>query len=145
MHRVLEKMAKQLNEYDEASLMHLWNHYATLVNGFEPTKRWEEATIALGLIQSIRWKNQLFNYHLAATATPAGKDTLPPLPDFFANPRGLTGKNAEPETPAKTKATILRFPEKDGKEKDGGAEQAQGNESPASGIPQTTDRTDPES
>mgnify|MGYP003600717237 FL=1 len=109
MQRVLEKMAKQLNEYDEASLMQLWQHYAARVHDFEPTKRWEEAAISLCLIQAVHWKNQLFNYHLAASAAPADKASLPPLPDVFTAQR--TREKGEPEEEsARPKATVLRFP-----------------------------------
>ena len=116
MQRVLEKMAKQLNAYDEASLMQLWQHYAMQVNEFEPTKRWEEAAIALCLIQAVHWKNQLFNYHLAATAAPSSLDEISPIQDFFAGKREkmAAAPDAEEEKP---KATVLRFPPKEaGKE-----------------------------
>ena len=111
MQRVLEKMAKQLNAYDEASLMQLWQQYATQVNDFEPTKRWEEAAIALCLVQAVRWKNQLFNYHLATTAAPSGQGDMPPLPDFFTNKRGEAAA-AQGVAAEKRKATVLHFPEK---------------------------------
>ncbi len=114
MQRVLEKMAKQLNSYDEASLMQLWQQYAAQVHDFEPTKRWEEAAVALCLIQAIHWKNQLFNYHLAATATPADKSSLPPLPDFFTAQRGQSKAAPTAEENTKPKATVLRFPQKSG-------------------------------
>ena len=118
MRRVLEKMAKQLNDYDEASLMQLWQHYAHRVHDFEPTKRWEEAAIALCLIQAVHWKNQLFNYHLAATAAPVDKDSLPPLPDYFTAHRARMETEAEAgeEEGNGPKATILRFPGKSGKD-----------------------------
>lgn len=112
MQRVLEKMAKQLNDYDEASLMQLWQHYASRVHDFEPTKRWEEAAVALCLIQAVHWKNQLFNYHLAASATPADKTALPPLPDVFAAQRVQGRDTPGVEENARPKATVLRFPEK---------------------------------
>ena len=111
MQRVLEKMAKQLNEYDEASLMQLWQHYAARVHDFEPTKRWEEAAISLCLIQAVHWKNQLFNYHLAASAAPADKASLPPLPDVFTAQRARE-KGEPEEDAARPKATVLRFPGK---------------------------------
>jgi len=74
MEKVLQKLARQLNAYDEASLMNLWERYAQQVQQFEPTKRWEEATLMLGMIQALRWKNQLFNYHWAQAARPEGSD-----------------------------------------------------------------------
>ena len=78
MERMLLKMASQLNTYDEASLMALWDKYATLVEQFEPTKRWEDAAVAFSLIQAVRLKNQLFNQHLAAGLARAQSNT--PLP-----------------------------------------------------------------
>jgi len=109
MQAMLEKMAKKLNEYDEASLMQLWQHYASQVHVFEPTRRWEEAALALCLIQAVHWKNQLFNYQLALSANPADKMDLPPLPDFFG-----AGKKAAPQKNdvPRQKATVLAFPGK---------------------------------
>ena len=74
MERILQKMARQLNAYDEASLIALWDKYATIVERFEPTKRWEEAAIVFSLIQAVRLKNQLFNQHLAAGLEAARED-----------------------------------------------------------------------
>jgi len=74
MERMLLKMASQLNTYDEASLMALWDKYATTVEQFEPTKRWEDAAIVFSLIQAVRLKNQLFNQHLAAGLERAHSD-----------------------------------------------------------------------
>lgn len=67
MERVLRKLAKQLNQYDENSLMELWHEYAGKVSHFEPTTQWEEDTLILCLIQAMHWKNQLFNSELAAS------------------------------------------------------------------------------
>jgi len=58
---MLQKIAKQLASMDEASLMALWDTYHSRVKQFEPTHSWEEACIIFGLIQTVRWKNQLFN------------------------------------------------------------------------------------
>jgi hypothetical protein len=109
MQRVLEKMAKKLNDYDEASLMHLWQQYAVQVRDFEPTRRWEEAVLSLCLVQAVHWKNQLFNYHLALTASPTDRSNLPPLPDFFPVRGKKPGRSDVPERP---KATVLTFPER---------------------------------
>lgn len=79
MERVLQKMAGQLNSYDEASFIALWDKYATIVERFEPTKRWEEAAIVFCLIQAVRLKNQLFNHNLAA-GLDVSRDG--PLPGF---------------------------------------------------------------
>lgn len=112
MERVLDKMAKQLNAYDEASLMHIWNKYAARVQEFEPSKQWEEAVIALCLIQSVRWKNQLFNYNLANESNLAAPPEKPEpvMPPFIM---GAPQKKAAEKKPAsKKKATILTFPPK---------------------------------
>lgn len=75
MEQQLRKLARQLDSFDEASLMHLWERYAAIVSHFEPTKRWEEAALVLGLIQAKRWKNQLFNQEWASRARPqSGRD-----------------------------------------------------------------------
>ncbi len=63
MEKLLARLAQQLDTIDEASLMSLWSKYATVSSRFEPTRKWEEATLIFSLIQAKRWKNQLFNYH----------------------------------------------------------------------------------
>ncbi|CAM2056556.1 hypothetical protein DSUL_100030 [Desulfovibrionales bacterium] len=63
MEKILLRLARQLNAYDEASLMSLWDKYAAIVRDFEPTQHWETATLVLSFIQGLRWKNQLFNYN----------------------------------------------------------------------------------
>ena len=62
MEKMLQKLARQLDSLDEASLMSLWGKYATIASRFEPTAKWEEAALIFSLIQAKRWKNQLFNY-----------------------------------------------------------------------------------
>jgi uncharacterized GH25 family protein len=71
---MLQKMAKQLASMDEASLMALWDTYHSRVKQFEPTHSWEEACIVFGLIQTVRWKNQLFN-NLWSEQKEAGRTT----------------------------------------------------------------------
>jgi hypothetical protein len=110
MQRILEKMAQKLNEYDEASLMQLWQHYAAAVQAFEPSRRWEEAALALCLIQAVHWKNQLFNYNLALTAVPPDKDDAPPVPDFTLLYKKQDGERNAGTEPAK--AVVLAFPPK---------------------------------
>lgn len=80
MEKALLKLAKQLNAYDEASLTELWNKYEDEVAHFEPTRKWEEAAVLFGMIQAVRFKNQLFNYHWSQTA---GPESLSPRPDFI--------------------------------------------------------------
>lgn len=70
MEKALLKLARQINAFDEASLMSLWEKYAERVRQFEPTKRWEESVIIFNLIQSTRLKNQLFNYNWAQSRMP---------------------------------------------------------------------------
>ncbi|WP_419785074.1 hypothetical protein [Pseudodesulfovibrio sp.] len=74
MEKALIKLARQINAYDEASLMSLWEKYAEKVRRFEPTKRWEEAVLIFNLIQSTRLKNQLFNYNWARSRRPDEPD-----------------------------------------------------------------------
>ena len=81
MEPVLRKLARQLNAYDEASLMALWEKYASEVEEFEPTERWEEAALIFSMIQAVRWKNQLFNHHWSAR-TGAKTDGVPPNSAF---------------------------------------------------------------
>lgn len=76
MEKALIKMARQLCAYDEASLMAMWEKYAAIVKEFEPSRKWEEAALVLGLIQALRWKNQLFNYRWAEASAPE----TPPAP-----------------------------------------------------------------
>lgn len=81
MERMLQKIAKQLCGFDEASLMELWERYARKVARFEPSREWEESAIILTLIQGMRWKNQLFNHHwsesLKTNPQPLPEDQLP--------------------------------------------------------------------
>lgn len=122
MERMLQKLAATLNSYDEASLMNLWQKYAMQVHTFEPSKRWEEAALALCMIQAVQWKNKLFNYNLmlqaenTADVPPPPEPTLPPA-NLFMQGKEYQGKGHEGRKPAKkqapTKATVLSFPKKD--------------------------------
>ncbi|MFP4658398.1 MAG: hypothetical protein ACLFMP_06890 [Desulfonatronovibrionaceae bacterium] len=67
MDKVLRKLAETLNSLDEASLMSLREKYYQRVKEFSPSQAWEEDTLILSMIQAVRWKNQLFNHHWAAT------------------------------------------------------------------------------
>lgn len=75
LEKALIKLARQINAYDEASLMSLWEKYAEKVRHFEPTKRWEETVVVFNLIQSVRLKNQLFNFNWARSRMP-GEDPV---------------------------------------------------------------------
>ena len=103
MERMLQKMASQLNAYDEASLIALWDKYATIVERFEPTKRWEEAAIVFSLIQAVRLKNQLFNQHLAAEVQRTGDRVEPPGLDKAS---AWFAKNSKKAEEAKEKSEI---------------------------------------
>lgn len=70
MEKLLIKMAEQLAAFDEDSLTSLWDKYEDLVRDFQPTKKWEQAVLVLGMIQTLRWKNHLFNHHWAARQKP---------------------------------------------------------------------------
>ena len=61
MEKMLQKLAGQLASVDEASLMNLWDTYYKRVSQFQPTRKWEQDLLILGMIQTVRWKNQLFN------------------------------------------------------------------------------------
>lgn len=89
---MLLRLARQLDTLDESSLMALWEKYAGIVARFEPTRRWEEAALALSFIQAKRWKNQLFNYHWARQVQIAQEET---------QAEGRAGApRAEPSSPA---------------------------------------------
>lgn len=104
MERMLQKMARQLNAYDEASLIALWDKYATIVERFEPTKRWEEAAIVFSLIQSVRLKNQLFNQHLAAGIEAAHSEA--PLAGMDKTKAWFEQNNKKMESAAEEKSEI---------------------------------------
>lgn len=95
LENALLKLARQLVAFDEASLMDLWERYAESVRQFEPTRRWEEAALVFGLIQSVRMKNQLFNYNLAASRQPSA-----PVPGFgmldLTAPQSASGPSGAP-------------------------------------------------
>lgn len=80
MEKVLIKMAEQLAAFDEASLTSLWEKYEGLAKEFQPTKKWEQAVMVLGMIQVLRWKNHLFNHHWAAQQKPRSSPEAPSLP-----------------------------------------------------------------
>ena len=109
--KALLKIARQLNAYDEASLMDLWERYAEKVRRFEPTRKWEEAALMFSLIQSMRLKNQLFNYHWA-------QSRVPDAPQHDIDLASLTApepirKDAEEGTGSRT-GKILEFRPKPG-------------------------------
>ena len=117
MERMLLKMAHQLNAYDEASLMSLWDKYAEIVDGFEPSKRWEEAALVFSLVQAVRWKNQLFNLRLAESSRP-GKQSGAPLPGLDQVSGFLQTQSAGPTSTvsagegasrSKKRCKVLRF------------------------------------
>ncbi|MDD2966018.1 MAG: hypothetical protein PHN64_00775 [Desulfovibrionaceae bacterium] len=103
MEQLLLKIARQLDGMDEASLMALWNKYATLVSRFEPTKRWEEAALVFSLIQAKRWKNQLFNYNWSTRLHTQEDKTHTNLPQ-----NSFTLERPAPAAP-RQKCTILPF------------------------------------
>ncbi|WP_461209844.1 hypothetical protein [Desulfocurvus sp. DL9XJH121] len=110
MERALEKIARQLLAFDEASLTSLWEKYAAIVQNFEPTKRWEEAATIFGLIQGVRWKNQLFNYHWKQSS---GLGDLPEEPHLVGSSRPPFGEmsehGADADVGADKRGKLLRF------------------------------------
>ncbi|MDL2285348.1 hypothetical protein LJB93_01230 [Desulfovibrio sp. OttesenSCG-928-F07] len=106
MERMLQKLAKQLNQYDESSLMDLWHIYANKVAHFEPSARWEEDALIFCMIQSLHWKNQLFNAELAASVRRSkgmeDKMLQHELASLSRNLENTAGKNAKQNKAANT-------------------------------------------
>ncbi len=96
LEKALLKLARQINAYDEASLMSLWEKYAEKVRKFEPTKRWEESVLIFNLIQSTRFKNQLFNYNWAQSRQP-GDDSMEIDLAALTAPQKPEGEKPAPE------------------------------------------------
>ena len=112
MEELLKKLAKQLLAVDEASLTSLWNKYYSMVMRFEPTKRWEEAVLVLCMIQSVKWKNQLFNTKLiehtqAKDRFSSSSIELKEKGALELKPSGLPIPKKKEKTPKKAK--ILHF------------------------------------
>jgi len=103
--KVLLKLARQLNNYDEASLTSMWERYAEQVKRFEPSKRWEEAVLILSMIQAVRFKNQLFNLNWSEGRTP-GETPKTVIEAVPASP-------APQQDKPKTKGKVLSFKHKD--------------------------------
>lgn len=107
MEELLQKMARQLDNMDQASLDYLWDKYAEIVNEFEPSKRWEEAVLILSFIQAKNWKNQLFNtqWIMRSKNSPTiDLDTAGTNTKF----NGMMSEFIKKEKPQQ-KATILQF------------------------------------
>ncbi|MFW5837897.1 MAG: hypothetical protein ACOCVM_07795 [Desulfovibrionaceae bacterium] len=116
MERLLQKIAKQINAFDEASLMALWDKYADQVSRFEPTRRWEEAAIVFGIIQAMRMKNQLFNYSWAQTSRPPEDSTdHPGLPSLQPErqPPGREPCGEDNSSKAGKRGKLIKLPKKD--------------------------------
>jgi len=108
---VLLKLASQLSAFDEASLMALWEKYAQEVHAFEPSKRWEQAVLVFGMIQAMRFKNQLFNYHWSEGQAPSKLDAPPGALDIpKPAPAGVKAKPAKKTGPGK----VIEFKPKNG-------------------------------
>lgn len=129
MDKILLKLARQLNAYDEASLMSLWETYAEKVQQFEPTKRWEESAIIFGFIQAVRWKNQLFNYNWSESSRPMEAPDMnepDPLVERLLNGKQqedladltgeISGKGPTSGDTANKRAKVLRFRPREGDE-----------------------------
>lgn len=111
MEKVLAKLAKQLNNYDEASLINLWEKYAEQAKRFEPSHRWEESVLILSMIQAVRFKNQLFNLHWAEGREPGepapGKSLIEAVPQPGSAPAASQAAQQKP------KGKVLSFKHKD--------------------------------
>lgn len=109
MEKVLVKLARQLNNYDEASLTSMWERYAEQVKRFEPSKRWEEAVLILSMIQAVRFKNQLFNLNWSEGRAPGEtppKSLIEAVPSHHGEPQPARAAN-------KPKAKVLSFRSKE--------------------------------
>lgn len=109
---MLERLAKQLASLDEASLMSLWDRYYERVKAFEPTEQWERAVLILGMLQTVRWKNQLFNakWRSQRSAPEKGEGSLPAARKDRPEASGSGSKDASKESRGK----VIRFqPRKD--------------------------------
>ncbi|MCL1916108.1 MAG: hypothetical protein FWG17_05320 [Desulfovibrionaceae bacterium] len=118
MEAALINLARQLNSYDEASLLNLWRSYMGKVAHFEPSQRWEEAALALCLIQAVYWKNQLYNAEMAAgTRRGQGKDGVlnelaPELQPFYMQykqERESRGKAHAPKVSSGKRCSVVLF------------------------------------
>jgi hypothetical protein len=61
MEKALERLAKQILSFDEASLANLREKYRLRIEQFDGTKDWEKAVIIYCLINAVSLKNTLFN------------------------------------------------------------------------------------
>lgn len=81
--------------FDEASLSALFDAYADKAQNFEPTRKWEEAVVMLGIIQTVRWKNQLFNHRWKSGALPSADAGGQRMPEGLPR-KGPKGLKSEP-------------------------------------------------
>lgn len=110
MEKALEKIAKQIMSFDEASLSALFDKYAEAVQRFEPTKKWEEAVIILGIIQAVRWKNQLFNHRWKSGTMPPEHLGSVPMPESKSDKNSGNGQSEFGEGDGGDKrGKVLRF------------------------------------
>ena len=107
MEKLLLRLAEQLDGLDEASLMSLWTKYAKTACNFEPTKRWEQATLVLCLIQAKHMKNQLFNHYWKEAQQPDAAEGAGQVPE----------KPAAREPTRPHECRILTFPGEPPREK----------------------------
>nr|WP_272881593.1 hypothetical protein [Fundidesulfovibrio soli] len=107
--KVLVKLAKQLNNYDEASLINLWEKYAEQVKRFEPSRRWEESVLILSMIQAVRFKNQLFNLHWSEGRAPGEAQPEKSLIEAVHQPGHAPQSHVSP----KPKGRVLSFKHKE--------------------------------
>jgi hypothetical protein len=111
MERALQKLARQLNQYDTASLSSLWGIYANLVSRFEPTRRWEEAVLIFSMIQAVHWKNQLFNLGLRQSAKEMEQADITSKKELLTQLK-ILADNVDKETSSKKEPFLNRQDEK---------------------------------
>lgn len=74
----LDKMAENILNLDEASLVSLWEKYKTRMEHFETTKEWEKSVIIFFIINAVRVKNHIFNENMLELRKKYDKPQKPP-------------------------------------------------------------------
>lgn len=107
MEKMLDRLAKQLAALDEASLMSLWDKYYERVKRFEPTQQWERGVLILGMLQTVRWKNQLFNLNWRAQrSSPQGSEGNVPATTEHKQDLSESAKKGESQ---ETRGKVIHF------------------------------------
>jgi hypothetical protein len=65
----LNKIAENILNIDEASLISLWDKYKNKVEQFSISPEWQKAVIIFSIINAVRAKNAIFNEKLLNNKT----------------------------------------------------------------------------